>query len=105
MSQLTSSKRSLWPYRFPASESWINFYFRICERFSELRYDVPVFGVSLNLVVAAVALTVECGACTYFYPTVDVGPNFRVSVVDRGRSVKGLRLKISGTQAITDKAG
>jgi hypothetical protein len=58
-----------------------------------------------NLVMATVALAVECGACAVFNPTVQVGPNFRVKVTDRSRPIKGLRLEIGNKQAITDKDG
>ena len=57
-----------------------------------------------------IAITARGGACTVFYPSVQVGPNFRVRVEDRGRPVKGLRVEIggypgSGTRADTDKNG
>jgi hypothetical protein len=52
-----------------------------------------------------VAITAHCWACTFFYTSVLVGPNFQVKVEDRGRPVEGLRLEITGIQAITDKNG
>jgi hypothetical protein len=59
----------------------------------------------LNLVIALAGLAVECGACTVVYPDVTTGPNFQVRVTDRGRPVKGLRLKVAGQQVVTDKDG
>ena len=55
-------------------------------------------------------------ACSVFYRTVQVGPNFRVRVTDRGRPVKGLRLIVGvdpkstrqhprNTYALTDSDG
>jgi hypothetical protein len=52
-----------------------------------------------------VAIIAHCWACTFFYTSVLVGPNFRVRVEDRGRPVEGLRLEIAGNQAVTDKNG
>lgn len=53
-----------------------------------------------------VAITGHCWACTIAYTSVPVvGPDFRVRVEDRGRPVEGLRLKITGSQAVTDKNG
>jgi Carboxypeptidase regulatory-like domain len=53
-----------------------------------------------------VAITAHCVACTIAYTNVPVvGPDFRVRVEDRGRPVEGLRLKITGGQAVTDKNG
>lgn len=54
-----------------------------------------------------IAITARCGACSVVYPSVQVGPNFRVRVEDHGRPVKGLRVEIgsyqgSGERAVTD---
>jgi hypothetical protein len=51
-----------------------------------------------------------CVACSVFYPEVHVGPDFRVKVQDRGRSVRGIQVEISpergnGIRAVTDKDG
>jgi hypothetical protein len=37
---------------------------------------------SVKLILATVAITAGSGACTIFYPTVQVGPNFRVKIED-----------------------
>ena len=53
-----------------------------------------------------VAITAHCWACSIAYTSVPVvGPDFRVRVEDRGRPVEGLRLKITLSQAVTDKNG
>ncbi len=64
------------------------------------------------IVLAMIALAGRGGACTYFYPSIQVGPNFRVKVEDNGRPVKGLRVEIASDQgsddpivAATDKKG
>lgn len=61
--------------------------------------------MGLRLIFAAAALAASAGACTIFYGTVHVGPDFRVRVQDQGRPVKGLRLKIAGQEAVTDRDG
>jgi len=45
------------------------------------------------------ATMARCGACTLVYPSVQVGPNFRVEVEDHGRPVKGLRVEIRGYES------
>ncbi len=49
-----------------------------------------------KLIVGILAITTSCAACTIIYPTVQVGPNFRVKVEDRGRPVEGLRIELGG---------
>lgn len=55
-------------------------------------------------------------ACTILFPTVHVGPTFRVLVTDRGRPVKGLRIQLTtgddksltvqaAYEAVTDQKG
>jgi hypothetical protein len=52
------------------------------------------------------AITAHCWACTIAYTSVPVvGPDFQVRVEDRGRPVERLRLKITGSHAVTDKNG
>jgi hypothetical protein len=52
------------------------------------------------------AISAHCWACTIAYMNVPiVGPDFQVRVENRGRPVEGLRLKITGSQAVTDKNG
>jgi hypothetical protein len=52
------------------------------------------FNISARLLLGAIAITARCAACTIIYPTVQVGPNFRVKVEDRGRAVEGLRIEL-----------
>src|SRR5262245_33044759 len=51
-----------------------------------------------------IAMIARCGACTLVYRSVQVGPNFRVEVEDRGRPVKGLRVEIRGYQGSDNRA-
>lgn len=59
--------------------------------------------------LAMIAITASCAACTLIYPRVQVGSNFRVKVEDDGRPVKGLRVEIGsypgGNGAVTDHNG
>ena len=55
---------------------------------------VQPFSTSSRLTLAMIAITARCGACSVVYPSVQVGPNFRVKVEDHGRPVKGLRVEI-----------
>lgn len=64
-----------------------------------------VFATSLNFVLATILSAAVCSACTHFYPLVQVGPSFRVRVVDRGRPVTGLRLEINDRRVVTDADG
>lgn len=59
---------------------------------------MPLFVRSSKLALALIAITARCVACTVVYPSVQVGPNFRVRVEDHGRSVTGLRVQIIGYQ-------
>src|SRR5438552_12900012 len=43
--------------------------------------------------------TLRAGACALVYPTVEVSQNFRVRVLDRDRSVKGLKVTLG---SVTD---
>lgn len=62
------------------------------------------------LVLAIAGLAGRGGACSVFYPEIEVGPNFRVKVEGQGRAVEGLVVNAArkdGTsiRAITGRAG
>jgi hypothetical protein len=48
---------------------------------------------------------VESRACSVFLRTITTGPDFLVTMTDRGRPINGLRLRVAGAQATTDKDG
>src|SRR5579862_1871158 len=78
---------------------------RICDH-----ADVRPFMTLSKALLAMIAIAGHCGACTVFYPHVQVGPNFRVRVEDQGRPVKGLRVEISrdrftANRVVTDRNG
>src|SRR5579884_1539788 len=50
-------------------------------------------------------LSIRMHACIVLPNTVAIGPDFVVTVADRGRPVGGLRLQVGGKQAITNDAG
>jgi hypothetical protein len=54
-----------------------------------------VFNNSAKLIFGILAIAARGAACVVIYPTVQVGPNFRVKVEDRGRAVEGLRIELS----------
>ena len=57
----------------------------------------------VGLLIALVAATLW--PCTFFYPTVSVGSDFRVKVEDRGRPVKGLRLVLTPSGNLSARTG
>lgn len=52
-----------------------------------------------------VAIGAPCGACSIVYAPINVGPDFKVKVEDRGRPVNGLRVEIKDYTAVTDENG
>jgi hypothetical protein len=59
----------------------------------------------LKVLSSVLVVASGCAGCTIFYPTVQAGPKFRVRVEDRGRPIKGLRLKIADREAVTQADG
>lgn len=59
----------------------------------------------LKLTWVMIAIAARCGACSIFCIPIDVAPDFRVKVEDRGRPVKGLPVNIKGYTAVTDENG
>jgi hypothetical protein len=65
--------------------------------------DVVSFSMSARLALAMIAVVARCGACTIVYPSIQVGPNFRVRVEDQGHPVKGLQVEIGNSQGNGDR--
>ena len=65
-----------------------------------MRNHAPIPTALLAMVLMMVS-PFAAEACTLVYPMVRVGPSFHAKVMDRGRPVRGLRLKLSGYAAGT----
>ena len=65
-----------------------------------VKNQCAIFSPFLAPLVATI-LSGLAGACTLVYPTVRAGPNFLVTITDRGRPVQGLRLQLVKDDART----